>query len=37
VPIARRIIGEEDKYDKASVHRVVVALTQWAAVTFSLN
>jgi len=30
-PVARRILGEEDKYGKASVHRVVGALTRWAA------
>ena len=29
--LARRILGEEDKYDKASVDRVVGALTRWAA------
>jgi hypothetical protein len=31
VPVARRILGEEDKYDKTSVHRVLGVLTQWAA------
>jgi tetratricopeptide (TPR) repeat protein len=31
VPVAHRILGDENKYDKASVQRVVGALTQWAA------
>jgi hypothetical protein len=31
VAVARQMLGEEEKYDKVSVHRVVGALTRWAA------